>query len=91
VIIVTMFVLTNEYSIWQYRGGILLLSLATAVLVARRCTPHQWLDPSWECFRCAGSVSARTASICGTCLSWHSCLKPSWLRVHWSARVFSSL
>ena len=38
------------------------------------CTQHRWSDPSWECFRCAGSASAPTASICGTCQSWRSCL-----------------
>ena len=79
-IIVAMFVLANEYSLWHYRGGILLLSLAAAVLVGAAVHPASVVGPSWGCCHCAGSVSARTASICGTCRSWHSCLKPSWRR-----------
>jgi peptidoglycan/LPS O-acetylase OafA/YrhL len=45
VIIVTMFVVTNEYSIWHYRGGILLLSLATAVLVGAAVHPASVVGP----------------------------------------------
>ena len=44
-IIVSMFVLTNEYSMWIYRGGILLLSLATAVLVAAAVHPASVVGP----------------------------------------------
>jgi peptidoglycan/LPS O-acetylase OafA/YrhL len=45
VIIVAMFVLTNEYSMWHYRGGILLLSLATAVLVGAAVQPASVVGP----------------------------------------------
>ena len=45
VIIVAMFVLTNEYSMWLYRGGILLLSLATAVLVGAAVQPASVVGP----------------------------------------------
>jgi peptidoglycan/LPS O-acetylase OafA/YrhL len=45
VIIVAMFVLTNEYSMWHYRGGILLLSLATAVLVGAVVHPASVVGP----------------------------------------------
>jgi hypothetical protein len=44
-IIVAMFVLTNEYSMWHYRGGILLLSLATAVLVGAAVHPASVVGP----------------------------------------------
>jgi peptidoglycan/LPS O-acetylase OafA/YrhL len=44
-IIVAMFVLTNEYSMWLYRGGILLLSLATAVLVGAVVQPASVVGP----------------------------------------------
>ena len=40
-----MFVLTNEYSMWLYRGGILLLSLATAALVAAAVHPASVVGP----------------------------------------------
>jgi len=45
VIIISMFVFTNEYSMWLYRGGILLLSLATAVLVAAAVHPASVVGP----------------------------------------------
>jgi hypothetical protein len=54
-IIVAMFVLTNEYSMWHWAGFAAVT--ATAVLGAV-VHPARWLDPSWESFRCAGSVSA---------------------------------
>jgi peptidoglycan/LPS O-acetylase OafA/YrhL len=44
-IIVAMFVLTNEYSMWPYWGGILLLSLATAVLVGAAVHPASVVGP----------------------------------------------
>jgi peptidoglycan/LPS O-acetylase OafA/YrhL len=44
-IIVAMFVLTNEYSVWHFRGGILLLSLATAVLVGAVVHPASVVGP----------------------------------------------
>ena len=44
-IIVAMFVLTNEHSIWLYRGGILLLSLAAAVLVGAAVHPASVVGP----------------------------------------------
>ena len=44
-IIISMFVFTNEYSMWLYRGGILLLSLATAVLVAAAVHPASVVGP----------------------------------------------
>jgi peptidoglycan/LPS O-acetylase OafA/YrhL len=44
-IIVTMFVLTNQYSMGHYRGGILLLSLATAVLVGAAVHPASVVGP----------------------------------------------
>jgi peptidoglycan/LPS O-acetylase OafA/YrhL len=44
-IILAMFVLTNEYSMWHYRGGILLLSLATAVLVGAAVHPASVVGP----------------------------------------------
>jgi peptidoglycan/LPS O-acetylase OafA/YrhL len=44
-IIVAMFVLTNEYSMWHFRGGILLLSLATAVLVGAVVHPASVVGP----------------------------------------------
>ena len=44
-IIVAMFVLTNEYSLWHYRGGILLLSLAAAVLVGAAVHPASVVGP----------------------------------------------
>jgi peptidoglycan/LPS O-acetylase OafA/YrhL len=44
-IIVAMFVLTNEYSMWTYRGGILLLSLAAAVLVGAAVHPASVVGP----------------------------------------------
>jgi peptidoglycan/LPS O-acetylase OafA/YrhL len=45
VIIISMFVLTNEHSMWIYRGGTLLLSLATAVLVAAAVHPASVVGP----------------------------------------------
>ena len=45
VIIIIMFVFTGEYSMWLYRGGILLLSLATAVLVAAAVHPASVVGP----------------------------------------------
>jgi peptidoglycan/LPS O-acetylase OafA/YrhL len=44
-IIISMFVFTNEYSMWLYRGGILLLSLATAVLVGTAVHPASVVGP----------------------------------------------
>jgi peptidoglycan/LPS O-acetylase OafA/YrhL len=44
-IIIGMFVFTNEYSMWLYRGGILLLSLATAVLVGAAVHPASVVGP----------------------------------------------
>jgi peptidoglycan/LPS O-acetylase OafA/YrhL len=44
-IIISMFVLTNEQSMWVYWGGILLLSLATAVLVAAAVHPASVVGP----------------------------------------------
>ena len=44
-IIVAMFVLTNEDSLWHYRGGILLLSLAAAVLVGAAVHPASVVGP----------------------------------------------
>jgi peptidoglycan/LPS O-acetylase OafA/YrhL len=44
-IIISMFVFTNEYSMWLYRGGILLLSLAAAVLVAVVVHPASVVGP----------------------------------------------
>ena len=44
-IIVAMFVLANEYSLWHYRGGILLLSLAAAVLVGAAVHPASVVGP----------------------------------------------
>jgi peptidoglycan/LPS O-acetylase OafA/YrhL len=46
VIIVAMFILSNRYSIWPYRGGILLLSLATAVLVGAAVHPASVVGPA---------------------------------------------
>ena len=43
--IVALFVLTNEYSIWLSRGGLLLLSLATAVLVGAVVHPASVVGP----------------------------------------------
>ena len=40
-----MFVLTNDHAIWLYRGGILLLSLATAVLVGAVVQPASVVGP----------------------------------------------
>jgi peptidoglycan/LPS O-acetylase OafA/YrhL len=45
VIIISMFAFTNEYSMWLYRGGILLLSLATAVLVGAAVHPASVVGP----------------------------------------------
>jgi hypothetical protein len=45
VIIISMFVLANEYSMWLYRGGILLLSIATAVLVGAVVHPASVVGP----------------------------------------------
>jgi peptidoglycan/LPS O-acetylase OafA/YrhL len=44
-IIIAMFVLTNEYSTWLSWGGFLLLSLATAVLVAAAAHPASVVGP----------------------------------------------
>jgi peptidoglycan/LPS O-acetylase OafA/YrhL len=44
-LIVGMFVLTNDHAIWLYRGGILLLSLATAVLVGAVVQPASVVGP----------------------------------------------
>jgi peptidoglycan/LPS O-acetylase OafA/YrhL len=44
-IIVAMFVLTNENPAWLSRGGLLLLSLATAVLVAAAVHPASVVGP----------------------------------------------
>jgi peptidoglycan/LPS O-acetylase OafA/YrhL len=44
-IIVAMFVLTNEYSTWLSWGGLLLLSLATAVLVGAVVHPASVVGP----------------------------------------------
>jgi peptidoglycan/LPS O-acetylase OafA/YrhL len=44
-IIVTMFVLTNEHSAWLSRGGLVLLSVATAVLVAAVVHPASLVGP----------------------------------------------
>jgi hypothetical protein len=44
-IIISMFVFTNEYSMWLYRGGILLLSLATAVVVGAAVHPASVVGP----------------------------------------------
>jgi peptidoglycan/LPS O-acetylase OafA/YrhL len=46
VIIVAMFVFTTSYSMWPYRGGILLLSLATAVLVGAAVHPASVVGPA---------------------------------------------
>ena len=43
--IVALFVLANEYSIWLSRGGLLLLSLATAVLVGAVVHPASVVGP----------------------------------------------
>jgi peptidoglycan/LPS O-acetylase OafA/YrhL len=45
VIIISLFVFTNEYSMWLCRGGILLLSLATAVLIAAAVHPASVVGP----------------------------------------------
>jgi peptidoglycan/LPS O-acetylase OafA/YrhL len=44
-IMISMFVFTNEYSMWLYPGGILLLSLATAVLLAAVVHPASVVGP----------------------------------------------
>ena len=58
---------TNEYSPFMYRGGLVVLSLATVLVAGRRRGPG---GPPWpRCSasrRCAGSASAPTASTCGT-------------------------
>ena len=44
-ILAAMFVLTSEHSMWVYRGGILLLSLAAAVLVGAAVHPASVVGP----------------------------------------------
>ena len=44
-IIISLFVFTTEYSSWLCRGGILLLSLATAVLIAAAVHPASVVGP----------------------------------------------
>ena len=89
--IVIMFVLSNDHSTWLSRGGLLLLSLATAVLVGATVHPASVVGPCWAFCHSAGSVNVRTASIYGTCRSWHSCRKGRWLRSRQSELVYSSL
>src|SRR5829696_6818882 len=64
---------TNQYSPFLYRGGIVLLSVATVLVVAALAHPAGWAQ-RWGGRRCAGSGCAPTAYTCGTGLS--SCSRP---------------
>ena len=57
---------TDEYSMFLYRGGILLLSLATALLIAVSTHPASLIGKAIGVRRCGGSASGPTASTSGT-------------------------
>ena len=56
----------SEYSAFPYRGGLVLLSVATVAAVAATAIPAPWSARRSAGPLCAGSASAPTASICGT-------------------------
>ena len=65
-VIALMFWRCGEFAPFLYRGGFLLLSIATALVVAAAAHPAARLGPSSESSPCAGSASAPTASTSGT-------------------------
>ena len=58
---------TGQYSPFLYRGGLVVLSLASAAVIAAAAVPRRaHRAGAGLADRCAGSGSAPTASTCGT-------------------------
>lgn len=61
-----MVALTNGYTAFQYRGGTLLCSILTLMVIAACVQPREWLPVRCPPSRSCGLANARTASTCGT-------------------------
>ena len=68
---------TNEYSAFLYRGGMVLLSLCTCLVVAAVAHPGGRIGKIWASGRCAGPGCDRTGSTFGTTRSSSSRRRPS--------------
>lgn len=61
-----MVALTNGYTAFQYRGGTLLCSILTLMVIAACVQPQGMVARALSAERSCGLASARTASTCGT-------------------------